>query len=404
MPRKNAMRTSIAPVAFAVLAAFALSAKADELDTLQVRIGETIQRDSNIFRLSDAANTQALLGRPERSDTAAITTIGIKLNKPYSLQRFELEASADKYNYQRFSNLNFTALNYAAAWRWSVTPAFHGNLTTDRREYTDNTADVQSLGRVNRRTDRNSLLDAEYELGARWRVIAGLFERTSSNSEAFTFEPDSKVRGTEVGARYVFREGDSLAYRFRNGRGDYTDAFLPLVTSRDFKDREHEASLEWQAAPKTTVQAKLAHLERDHDGQLARDFSGYQGQISANWQATAKTSLAGGLIKELGSYQTGTDSYYDGYRVFIAPSYKPTEKTAVRLRYDHGVRSYKGALPGFVPSGRRDTTNLASLGFEYQPLRSLTLTAALQTDRRSSNTPGFDYRSNSFLVSALLSF
>jgi exopolysaccharide biosynthesis operon protein EpsL len=405
MQIKTALRTPITPIAFAALAAVALGAQADELDTLQFRIGETIQRDSNVFRLSDSANTPAV---PERGDTVAITTIGIRLNKPYGLQRFELEASAEKYNYQRFSYLNFTALNYAAAWRWSLTPAFHGNLTTDRQEYTDNAADVQNLGQpqrqVNRRTERSSLLDAEYELGAHWRVVAGLFERSSNNSQPGTFEPESKVNGTVIGARYVLREGDSLGYRFRNGSGNYTDASLPLVISRDFKDREHELSLEWQAAPKTTLQARLAYLERDHDGQPARDFSGYQGQLSANWQATAKITVAGGLVKELDSYQSGNDSYYDGYKVFIAPSYKPTEKTAVRLRYDHGVRNYKGAPAGAVPSGRRDTTNLATLGFEYQPLRSLTLTAALQRDQRSSNTPGFDYSSNSFLVSGLFSF
>jgi hypothetical protein len=76
----------------------------------------------------------------------------------------------------------------------------------------------------------------------------------------------------------------------------------------------------------------------------------------------------------------------------------------VRLRYGRGVREYNGALPGFVESGRRDTTKLASLAFDWKPWRALKLTASVQRDQRSSSQPGFDYRSNSLGLSALASF
>jgi hypothetical protein len=85
------------------------------------------------------------------------------------------------------------------------------------------------------------------------------------------------------------------------------------------------------------------------------------GQLDAAWAITPKTSLAGGVVRELASYQTTTASYYEGYRFFVAPTWKPTEKTAVRLRYDHGARDFKGPLPGFAATNRRDTTNLLSL-------------------------------------------
>ncbi|MDB5964713.1 MAG: epsL, partial [Polaromonas sp.] len=109
---------SRAPVAVALMLAFGTAAQADELDTLQFRVGESLQRDSNVFRLSDQANTQAITGRSERADTIAITTLGAKFNKQYGLQRVELDADFEDYRYQRYSNLSFTAVNYAAAWRW----------------------------------------------------------------------------------------------------------------------------------------------------------------------------------------------------------------------------------------------------------------------------------------------
>lgn len=378
--------------------------RADELDTLQFRAGATAQYDSNVFRLSDSVDTQALLARPERSDTALITTVGVLLNKPYSLQRFELDVHAEDYRYRRFSNLNFTAMNYAAAWRWSVTPALHGNLTADRREYVDNTADVQNLGQINRRTERANLFDAEYEIDGAFRVLGGFFDRKTTNSQPFTFESDASVQGAEAGLRYVFPSETSLAYRFKRGSGDYPGRLASAAFANRFKDREHEVRLDWPLTGKTALQARLAHFDRAHENLAARDFSGVIGQLQATWAATGKTTLMLGLARELGDYQTSTTSYYEGYRFFIAPTWRATEKIAVRLRYDHGERDYKGPLPGFVPSGRQDKTNRGLLAVDWQPMRAVKFTFALQSDRRKSSEIGLDYKSHGASIAVQADF
>jgi exopolysaccharide biosynthesis operon protein EpsL len=392
----------IKPYPIALLGLFCLSAQADELDTLQFYASENVQRDSNPFRLSDSANAQALIGTPSRSDTLAVTTLGVKLNKPVGLQRFEFDVNLEDYRYKRFTNLDFTGVNYAAAWRWSFTPSLHGNLTSDRREYVDNTADLQSFGQLNRRTARSTLLDAEYEIDGAWRILGGVFDRVSTSSQP-TFEGDSKVRGLEVGARRVFSSGTSLAYRYRNGQGESSD-ILQAVPAGDFKDREHEVRLDWAPSGKTTVRARLGHFDRAYEGVAARDFSGVIGQADVNWAITGKTSVLWGAARELGSYQTNTSSYYQGYRFFVAPTWRATEKIAVRLRYDHGVRDFRGAAPGFVPIDRKDTTRLASLALEWQAARALKLVGSVQRDKRTSNAPGADYVSNSVGVLAQLSF
>ena len=398
----NSRQIVFFPLAF--LGLISPTVRADELDTLQFRAAETLQYDSNVFRLSDTANAQAVIGSPTRSDTVAITTVGVLLNKPYSLQRFELDVHADYYRYKRFSNLDFSAVNYAAAWRWSLTPALHGNLTADRREFVDNTADVQNQGQVNRRTERTNLFDAEYEIAGGLRAVGGFFDRRTSNSQPFTFEGNSSVQGAEAGVRYVFPSSTSLAYRFKKGTGDYPDRPASSVFANKFKDREHELRLEWPITGKTAIQARLSHFDRAHENLAARDFSGVIGQLDATWVATGKTRVTFGLGRELGSYQTQTSSYYQGYRVFIAPTWKPSEKTAVRLRYDHGVRDYKGPLPGFVASNREDTVNQGLIAFDWEPLRAVKLTLALQRDKRKSTEPGFDYNSHGVSLAAQVSF
>ena len=394
---------------FVLFSAFAVllvpgGALADELDTLQFRASQSFQHDSNVFRLSDGADTQAILKTPNRSDTIGTTSVGLKLNKPYGLQRFELDASIEHSNYQRFSNLDFTAVNYAAAWRWNVTPALHGNLTADRKEYVDNLADVQISGQLNRRTNRLTALDAEYELDGVWRVLGGVFERTSIGSQASTFEGDSKLVGAEAGVRYAFPSGSSLAYRFKNSGGEYTNRASPNPLSSDFTDREHELKGEWGDGTRTKVQGRIAHFQRTHDSLSGRDFSGLIGQLDATYALTGKTSVTAGVARDLGSYQTQTASYYRGSRIFVAPTWKPTVLTAVRFRYDFGVRDFMGSLPGVPASNRRDKTHLASLALEWQALRALKLMAWIQRDVRKSSEPGADYKSNAIGLSAQASF
>lgn len=365
--------------------------------TLQFRVGQSFMRDSNVFRSPEATR---------RSDTYGMTTLGVKLDKRYSLQRIELDVYAQDYQYQDFSELDFTALNYDAAWRWSVTPKLRGNLTADRREFVDNTADALvgpgGISAVNRRTESALGLDAEYELGAAWRLVAGVFERELENTRT-TAEADSTVTGAEAGARYVFRSGNALAYRFRNGDGEYkgqVGASLP----QDFTDSEHEVRFEWAPTGRTSLQGRLAQLDREHKGAPDRDFSGLTGRINANWVLTGKTQIDAGFIRELSSYQTATTNYYEGERFYVSPVWRPTVKTAVRLRLEQGSRDYKGAPTGQVASGRRDKTSLASLGVEWEVLRALTVAATLQRDRRTSNTVGADYRANTVGVSALFRF
>ena len=380
-----------------------VAAMSDELDTLQFNAGLAVLRDSNVFRLSDQASNPAVASGSGRSDTILTSSAGLKLRKPYGLQRFEADVGLENTNYKNFSGLNFTAVNYAAAWRWSLTPAFTGNLTTDRREYVDNTADVQTSGQLNRKTDRSTRLDAEYEVDGVWRLLGGAFQRTNSNSQSATFEGDSKIIGAEAGVRYQLPFGTSLAYRFRNGKGEYTNQASATAVSSDFTDREHEVQGEWVGG-RTKIGGRISRLERKYDSIGARDFSGFLSQIDITYALTGKTSIFGGIVRELGSYQTNNSSYYQGTRVFVSPSWQATENIALRARYDYGVRDFKGPLPGFAASNRTDKTSLASLTAEWKPIRLLTLMAFVQRDQRSSNEFGADYKSNSVGISAKATF
>jgi exopolysaccharide biosynthesis operon protein EpsL len=394
-------RLRLLHTATAALALFSLGAQAQMLmqpgprsdlsdaDTLEWRAGAQWQRDDNVF-LEPEGQT--------KTDNMVVTTVGLRVNKPYSLQRLELDVSLDNHQYDRYSALDFTALNYNGAFRWAFTPKLRGNLTAERRENTDRFSDV-SNNQVNRRTEQAHGLDAEYEVGAAWRALAGVFERRSENTLS-TLEPDATVRGAELGARYEFRSGNALAYRYRQGQGEYAGGVGP---GGDFSDRQHELELDWRATGQVRVGGRLGWLEREHDTLAARDFSGWMGRLNANWQATGKTSVAAGLVRELASYVSDFGTHYEGTRLFVAPQWKPTVKTAVRLHLEHGMRTYKGAASA-LNSGREDSLSRLALGLEWEPIRALRLLATVQRDQRDTNRNGLDYKANMVGLSAVVSF
>ena len=65
--------------------ALGLVEPADEPQTLELRVGQRFEHDSNVFRLSSSADTAALLGTSSRSDVYGVTTLGMKFDKRYSL-------------------------------------------------------------------------------------------------------------------------------------------------------------------------------------------------------------------------------------------------------------------------------------------------------------------------------
>ena len=77
---------------------------------------------------------------------------------------------------------------------------------------------------------------------------------------------------------------------------------------------------------------------------------------------------------------------------------------AVRLRLDHGMRTYKGSPVATVLPQREDTLSIAALALEWEPIRALRLMATVQRDERQSNRSGADYRANVYGIAAQASF
>lgn len=363
----------------------ALQARAD--DTLKLTAGVSALHDDNLFRKPS--------GEAE-SDIVTVSTLGIKIDKPYSLQRFELDASLADHRYQTFDAKNFTALDYAAAWRWSLTPYLHGNLRRDRTEVSNSTNINPQSGT---HTDERQRFDAVLEASGSWRVLGGVTQSTRSNSETSGSEGDSRLDSAEAGLRYDFPSGSSFGYMARESRGDEFSQSLANPGTLRFNQREDELRLIWPITAKTTIDARAAHLARTYADDGSRDYAGLVGNVNVNWHITAKTSLMAGAGHELSAFQSDDSRFISTDRFTLSPLWQISEKTGLRARYDYARRAYQGGT-----SDRFDIVQTAMLALEWKALRALTVSASLQHDRRSSNPPSSDFKSTQAGVAAQLAF
>lgn len=384
------------------------AAHAQGTDTLTINASAAVVNDTNLFRLPADANLPAIIGTNSASDQITVTSLGLSVNKDYSLQRIELNLNLANYHYQNFNSLNNTANNYSAAWRWSVTPRLRGNLITTRQETLNDFTDVRGSQQTNQRTNVTTRLDAAYELSGAWRLVAGAAESSQTNPQNQTADADTVTRSTDVGVRYVFASSSQLAYVLRAAKGVYRlspNQANSLIDGR-FSQQEHEASLRWALDGKSVANFRITALDRKHDNLGQRDFDGVSAAANYNFSPTGKTSVVVGLTRELGSYQTSTSNYQQTDRFSLAPTWAMSAKTLLRLSYGHARREYLGAPTVQAASvlHRTDTLSDTALSLDWQPQPHLTLSAAVQDARRSSNLAGLDFQSTTTSLSAQISF
>jgi exopolysaccharide biosynthesis operon protein EpsL len=396
-------------------------AAADAGDTVNVTVGSTLMYDSNVFRIAPEISPVFLTGVPVRSDQIVTSTATLKLNKTYSMQRFEFNGSIVDNRYNNFNFLNFVGKNYTAAWNWQITPYFYGKMSSGHSEALNNFANLTGFANSttrNLRTNDNLHFNAVLELDGAWRLIGGFSQDTAKNSRLNVQDFDNRIRSIEGGVRYVSSSGSTLTYKVRSGAGEFIRRAAPIEHSlfdTRFSEMEHDLRLVWPVTAKTRIEARVGHLTREHAHFHQRDFSGFVGNFHLNWDITSKTRITAGWSHDLFNSQTARDflltrfepfssSYAVADRFSIAPSWQISEKLMLRVRYDYTMRDFLGAVAPLETGSRKDAVHSGLISLDWQPLNLVLISGTLQREHRGSNHFGFDYDVSAASISARLNF
>lgn len=380
------------------------TAWADSLDTFGLSAGVGTTRDDNLFRAPSGQ---------EVSDEIDTTTVGFKIDKSYSLQRFRVDASATDYRYRDNDYLNYTGHNVNAVWNWKFTPALYGNLSTSRvrtlNSFVDYVAASPELRR-NIRTTSISRFDVEWEALGPLHLISSVSHYDQRNSQQFVEESGYTARAAELGVKYVTAKKSSLALVRRTTNGDYSrDANPAALLDSGFDQTENEARFEWWPTVKTSLSGRVAYLDRTHDNFSERNYSGYVGALNLNWGITEKLALIASASRDINSYQQTPsllDSYSNDYvanTFALGPVWKISEKTTLSYRHTRQRRDFEGIALAASPL-REDRLSYDTLSVDWQPRAYVKVGIDYQRSRRDSNDDNFDFRANALLFTVNLYF
>lgn len=364
---------------------------ADEQDDINFTFGAEAKYDDNLFRLPDSADTRQSVGKSKRSDRILTTNAGIKINKPYAMQRFQLDLNAVDSRYDTNSYLDYTAFNYRAAWLWQLTPNIKGTLAADQQQILNSFSEFRDFNnqlniRKSIQTNENRIFDVDATIGGGWHLLGGVSELRSRNSVAFNAVGDFVQRGANVGVKYVFPSENSIALVQRGYDGKYQGRVADAASQLDtgFKQKETEMQVQWRLTGKSLIDAKLGYVDREHDNFSSRDYDGVTGRLAYNWQPTGKLGVITSLSRNIYSYQQAANSYFVANTFAINPIWTVTAKTRLSLRYDYSQRDYRGAV---VPVAEHREDNVQSLMFsaDWEPTRTIKVTGSLRREMRDSS-------------------
>lgn len=380
--------------------------RADAGDTLNFIAGGVVRNDDNLFRLPSNFDPQQVLGKPTKSDQVQVTYAGIRLDKSYSQQRVQVDATASHYRYQTFNQLNFDAFDYRALWMWHLTQRFSGNLSVDHKQTQSSFADTRNFAGSSTVTTENRRFDADWWLHGNWHLTGGVAQYSWRNSQTSRAEDSVRQRSADAGVRYVAASGSSLALLSRQARGTYDERQLnaPQLLDTGFTQAETELRMSWVLSGKSTLDGRVTRLERKHQHFVQRDFGGTAGRLDYTLTPTGKLQLKLSAARDIASYQEANHSYYVNDSLAFAPVWRISDKVALRLNLERSQRDFLGGATLASPVPRRDRVRSVQLSLDWSPMRFLLLTFSLQHDQRSSNDANFGYDANAASIAAQVSF
>lgn len=384
---------------------FQLPAHAAPGDPFNVIVGTSLRYEDNLFRLSPSIDPLLAVGKAQRSDWVSSTYAGIRVDKPYSLQRFQLDATVTANRYDAFSYLNHTQNEYRGAWLWSITPRLTGVLSSEQQQFAASYADFRNFTTRNIQTNQVHRATADWLVGGGLHVLGGVTETRSKNTASFTAVGDFTLSTVHAGVKYVNAAGNSVTVEHRSSDGEYNGRAIDpvLVFDNKFKQNETDAEVRWQLSAHSLVIGKLGYLERTHQNFGARNFDGGVGRLAYIWTPTDKLSFNLAAGHTLYSFQELSNSYYTLDYLTLTPTWAVTPKTNVKLKLDVSRRHFKGAVVP-VAALRQETIRSAQLSAEWAVTRTATIAGFFNVDDRSSNFSAFEYRANSAGVTAQLKF
>jgi len=380
-------------------------AGADQSDSFNFATGGTLTHDSNVLRVPASSSTGTGVHNPLVADTIRSVYGGVRIDKPYAQQRFQLDYTKTRTRFDILRARNSDTTDYRTAWLWYLTPRMNGSLDADQSQSLVEGSESQGAARnLRTNTSKNFSLDGNPFGG--WHLLLGASQKEQKSESTVTTSPDFRSVEARAGVQYKARSGDAISMIQYDRRGEYTskDDSFTTITDRNYTERESEIKFNWKPSGKSSVTGRAAWLARRHERNPLRNFSGPVGGLDYNLAMTAKTTIVASVKRSMTATFDPLSSYRVENTLSFTPKLQMSEKTSLQLRLDYSTVDFRG--PIVAPQGplRRDVLRSAVLSATWDITRTASLIASATRQRRWSNDPNFVFEATVLSVTAKLTF
>lgn len=394
-------------LAVAVLGAPRPAAAVEEANGFHPYAGYNVTRDSNLFRLSNAAQAQAVLGTSDTGETYRQWILGVAGDWTLSRQKVALDLSASQTQFDRYTLLDYNGGQLSARWDWRVGNDLNGDAGYSAARTLGSFASVQAV-ESNTVTRASRFADGYYALSPIWRVRLGGRRDSTRYGLASQQALDAVQDQGILALQYSSRAGNLLALDYRVTRGAYPHRqyVAGSLVDNGYRQTNWSARGEWSPTGRTRLSGNLGYTRREQNELSSRDFGGATGRIDAVWAAGGATSLTASAWRTLNAVEDLTASYALNKGGSLGVNWLPTAKIGLNASLGREQTDYLGD-PGFdlgVNPLRVDKVDTATLSVSYAPFRKAQLGLSYRRERRHSNVELAGYVYYSVTASAQFRF
>ncbi len=355
-----------------------------------------LTHDSNLFRLSDDADTAAILGTTQRSDTIRRLGAGVHGRIPVSRQNILLDLKVDNNQFQEFGFLDYTGHDASLDWDWQAGNLWDGDVGYRHRRYLSSFATLQD--RVKDLIDESHAhASARRIIHPRWSATASVDEYDYKHSAPSRSALENQVVSGTVGLQYLTPANNQLGVEMSASSADYPNREVSTSTLVDNRYQEYEVSgtANWRLTDASKLNGRLGYTTRQHEQISQRDYSGATYKLEYLWTPLAKTSFSLSGYRDIRSYADVAANYILTNGVSAGASWAPTYRTVLQAEVINEDWQFDGD-PGIALAGaptREDRVKGGRLSAGYTPFDNTRLSVSYEHGVRTSNvdTAEYDY-------------
>ena len=360
-------------------------------DSVRPSASYSVSHDSNFFRVANADQAQALLGTTNTAATSRNVTVGVDADLRVSRQTILLRSNLNQTSFDRTELQTQNGRLLSADWQWVFGNRLNGNLSylTSR----DLQAQTDTLSAQASTQDRNDInFTANYQVHPSFSVLIGakksIAEFSPTDREILNREENTQ----NLGLRYTSGVGNQIGLQFQRLDGRYVNR--PAPTDR-YEQSEISLQGDWRLGGHTLLRAQLGNTRRS-ENQITQQTPSWR--LAVDWTPSGKTTLNAFVARQITSSDSLTTANSSVTRTQgLSGNLQLSAKTRLNASLTAETRDFSGIT-------RRDETQTANLGLQYQPLRNLSVGMNYQIGRRDSNLDNTDFRYRQFTVNLRAAF